>query len=1151
MITRNHLNLLGLACILTILGCDRPSTGGQPGTRASGSERHRTHVVARMLSREGMNNVTVRSTLSEVAPTTGEAKDTGLIQNVAAPTYWERIESTVEGSLPVWYTSLPHPVSTQEGTAPPDLTIGSQRAEYIKDPAKLSSVSLPAWSFSTSGNQIIVEAEDMTPLFKRAGRNRTPLVVDGYVYMFWNGELRTEIDCANGSLYGITAVVSGEARDGGPQCHLLVDTETVASSILPIRASGTRCMVRGKALISAGQHTLTVRYDNDTGQRNLWVDKIILEPLPFVYCSDALNPERNAAHIRMSYVTSNPRKHVFTVSRDLAWQRLAPSSKTKSGVSYWRTVLPYPPSRSDIEPTDTMQVTWRGSPVRFNPQLPTLFAAAVRGSKSDPNRDLKNMNAPLPAWYVSAASNLCQQAIQPMTTPSEDVTSWQGRRTWTHMFFPFAGPYRVNLSLSGKIGINPPVYELMLDGKVLVERKLDLFQNFEIKRDSLTIEIDKPGWHEISIRHLQENVPEELAGNTPRCRLFLKSVDIVRQTPFALALPKGEVPQQNVSISYTIDLDEPTDVIDSILTSDISGVPDLDTEFQAFVKRIQFGDETRTCMLTLGSAEARWRVGISADSRLRFGYSVHPRVWQLCEDGVTFRVASLEQDGTRRTVFEKYIDPERRYAERTWIDADIPIGNGKAGQTTLIFSTESGFPGMPGDDWQMASEYVCGLWSNVRIVAPAEERKTGDKRPNVVLISWDTVRADRLELYGHYRETAPGLTELAGKGVLLENCSSQAGWTLPSHASVFSSLYPSFHRAIRRTSGLLADSVTTLAECLRDSGYSTEAVTANGFVGRSFNLDQGFQEIDEHEPRQARPDAKLIVDLALERLEDLRDEQPFFLFLHTYEPHDYYRYRPYLRELVEQYDPYYEGNIPEDNFQNLMDEQYGGCTARDLEHVLAIYDAAIRVTDREFSRLFEELDATGLTDDTLIVLFSDHGEGFKDNNLADRVGHVRRVHEDLLHVPVVFSMPGMLPENRRIPALTETIDIAPTILDILDLDIPASFQGVSLLELMQGTGTIDKEYACASEFQGPTLFSIRDDKVKYIYGTSNELYFLNVDPGETHNMNQRFPELCEDYMSTRADIMARISSRAPSIKESVSQLDARTVDRLRGLGYLK
>jgi arylsulfatase A-like enzyme len=313
-------------------------------------------------------------------------------------------------------------------------------------------------------------------------------------------------------------------------------------------------------------------------------------------------------------------------------------------------------------------------------------------------------------------------------------------------------------------------------------------------------------------------------------------------------------------------------------------------------------------------------------------------------------------------------------------------------------------------------------------------------RPNVLLVTLDTTRADHLGCYGYERDTSPHLDRLAAAGLVFERAHSTSSWTLPAHASLFTGKFTRSHGArydpegpLELTSGIagpkewehyrargLAPGETTLAGILTAAGYATGAVVAGPWMKRVFGLDLGFEHYDDEQVLTfAGRLAGDVTAAALRWLDGLDPGRPFFLFLNYYDPH------PPLQAP----EPY--------TFHFLPAERRGGRPFDDPQNWVDLYDAEIRYADACLGALIEGLVQRGLFDSTLAIVTADHGELFGEHG---RWGHGESLSQAELHVPLIVRYPGPgAPAGRRSDPI-QLVDVPALVLEALDLPSPASMQ---------------------------------------------------------------------------------------------------------------
>jgi arylsulfatase A-like enzyme len=323
-------------------------------------------------------------------------------------------------------------------------------------------------------------------------------------------------------------------------------------------------------------------------------------------------------------------------------------------------------------------------------------------------------------------------------------------------------------------------------------------------------------------------------------------------------------------------------------------------------------------------------------------------------------------------------------------------------------------------------------------------RTVPEKAPSIILISIDTLRPDRLGCYGNEQPTSPNLDRFREDAALFANAIAQAPSTLPSHATMLTSLVPEHHGAFFSRRSPLPDDLPTLATVLAAAGYRTAAFTGGGQIAPEFGLDRGFEIYGVN---QGGAEFASAVGSGLDWLR--RDPgHPAFLFLHTYQVH-----HPYTpdAELLGLFDDGYEGPLPGAISKKLLGDINRGEIAideRDLIHIIAAYDAEIRSVDEAFGELLRGLDDLGLTDNSLIIFSSDHGEEFGEHGVVG--WHSHTLYDELLRVPLLIRFPERQFAGNTVPAQVRLLDLAPTIVAVAGADAPPSFEGVDLRRVLGG-----------------------------------------------------------------------------------------------------
>jgi arylsulfatase A-like enzyme/tetratricopeptide (TPR) repeat protein len=404
-------------------------------------------------------------------------------------------------------------------------------------------------------------------------------------------------------------------------------------------------------------------------------------------------------------------------------------------------------------------------------------------------------------------------------------------------------------------------------------------------------------------------------------------------------------------------------------------------------------------------------------------------------------------------------------------------------------------------------------------------------RPNILLVTIDTLRADRVGAYGAKSPGTPVMDRLAAEGCLFETAIVQVPLTRASHASLLTGLYP-FQHAIRDNfAPPLAREHRTLAEVLKADGYATGGFVGSFIVNTQSGLNRGFDEFDDTFDTGARGSAffsdyqrraSAVEERAGPWIEQAaRAERPFFAWVHFYDPHS-----PYSPPA-----PY------------------------DRRYAKAPYDGEVAYTDEILGRLLARLDRLGVAGRTLVVLTSDHGEALGDHKEEE---HGFFVYDAALKVPLIMRLPGRIPRKVRARTEARTIDVFPTILDLAGASrsAPPRLPGRSLVAAMDNPQKADPQVVSYSETMFPRLHfgwsdlrSVRMGGWKYIQAPRPELYDLSRDPGERQNLyaaeGRRAASLRSRLLDTLGD-----SPEQAVVGVAAPKLDAETMQRLASLGYV-
>ncbi|HET8644195.1 MAG TPA: sulfatase, partial [Vicinamibacteria bacterium] len=355
-------------------------------------------------------------------------------------------------------------------------------------------------------------------------------------------------------------------------------------------------------------------------------------------------------------------------------------------------------------------------------------------------------------------------------------------------------------------------------------------------------------------------------------------------------------------------------------------------------------------------------------------------------------------------------------------------------------------------------------------------RAAGPPPPNLLLVTIDTLRADRVGAYGYAGAATPVMDRLAREGVRVADAVVQVPQTRPSHASLFTGRQPYEHGLRDNYSPPLAAGTPTLASLLRARGYDTAGFVGAYPVSRPSGLDQGFATFDDpfgafqatttREPRVERT-AREVVDRALEWLDRPRTA-PFLAWVHLFDPH-----APYA---------------PPAPFK--------------ARFAARPYDGEVAYADAQLGRLVSWLDRSGARGRTLVVVTSDHGEGLGEHGEDE---HMLFVYDATLRVPLILSQPGALPGGKVVAGQFRSVDLLPTVLELLGLAAPATSGASRAEQVRAGTRIPDNESYAESlygslHFGWAPLRALRAEGWKYIDAPRAELYRVSEDPGELRNL---------------------------------------------------
>jgi arylsulfatase A-like enzyme/Flp pilus assembly protein TadD len=411
--------------------------------------------------------------------------------------------------------------------------------------------------------------------------------------------------------------------------------------------------------------------------------------------------------------------------------------------------------------------------------------------------------------------------------------------------------------------------------------------------------------------------------------------------------------------------------------------------------------------------------------------------------------------------------------------------------------------------------------------APAAARERTPRALNVILITLDTLRSDRLSCYGSDIVDTPNIDAFAAEGVRFTNAASTVPFTLPAHSSIMTGLYPPGHGVRENVGYVLDERSPTLAELLGRGGWATAGFVSAFVLDHRWGIGRGFdhyvdgfalREMETANLGSVQRDGAETLAAAVSWLDERPADRPFFLWLHLYDPHE-----PYT---------------PPEPFKSEYPERP--------------YDAEVAYTDSLVGTFRRALDERGLLDDSLVIITSDHGEGLGDHG---ETFHGYYVYDSTIHVVLIVRPPSGDSAGRVVDRVVSHVDLLPTILDLVGLPVPETVHGRSLAPLIAGQDVV-WERPVYSESLYPLLHygwaplrSLRTESLKLIDVPRPELYDLADDPEEDRNLHDEQPTRAGELKAELGELRQRIESDAPALA-SRPEMDERTLAQLQALGYL-
>ncbi|MFW6140697.1 MAG: sulfatase [Acidobacteriota bacterium] len=586
---------------------------------------------------------------------------------------------------------------------------------------------------------------------------------------------------------------------------------------------------------------------------------------------------------------------------------------------------------------------------------------------------------------------------------------------------------------------------------------------------------------------------------------------------------------------------------------------------------IKLGREYRTALECPVPGKLIMDAEIPASASLSFGYGLASRPKQKELAPVFFRLF-LDDGKQEHMIFERTLNEYGNWKEAR-VDLDsLSQKEIQLRRSKLVFETQ-----IKSSENEESLIKPRAFWADPILI---DSNRPSQKRPNVILVSIDTLRADHLHCYGYHRkDISPFMDSMAEKGILFDQAISQCPWTTPSHASIFTGLYPSSHgvnqtlfllirarrnKEINSTYQGLDPDIATIASKFRGESYITQAFCGGGTVSGDIGFahsHSGYVEIDF-----AKESTKVV-----KKWIDEHKDLPFYLFLHTFRVHAPYKDLYYAHEVLNSeqttsLQDFFENadNVIADQPAKL--EQLGALRKQVTE---TLYDGGIHETDKKLEDIVAHLEEIGLLDSTIIVITSDHGEEFGEHS-PDEIydSHGKTLYDEIIRVPLILYNPTSEYAGEKIKNQVRLIDLFPTLCDLADIKYhKADIQGKSLISLVQGKENRSRDALSEAIVTGPEKKSIRRSDSKYIYTFKikdntlprdlisrhpgyEEFYMLDEDPDEKENLAAANPNIC---LELRELINKAITHKPASVRhlEFNIKIEKDTEEKLKSLGYIR
>ena len=584
---------------------------------------------------------------------------------------------------------------------------------------------------------------------------------------------------------------------------------------------------------------------------------------------------------------------------------------------------------------------------------------------------------------------------------------------------------------------------------------------------------------------------------------------------------------------------------------------DLGNNIYNLKKKLFFRDKTINIVYAPPKSLYKFKLKIPKQPKLEFGYGFIPRKRTIAEpdkkDEKILFVVEVKANNIKKIVFSRELNLFKNEKPLNIFYESINLDEFQDKEITISFITEGKYSGLV-------------FWAN-----PLLYTKDYSRNPNIILISIDTLRPDHLGCYGYSRNTSRNLDQLSKESIIFKNCFSTTSWTLPAHISLLTSLTPANHQ-VYFPSQKMKDDTITLSYLLQNKNYYCVGFTGGGYLSAEYGFGIGFdlynQYILQGDPSRRYNEAEEIAQQAIEWIKANKDKK-FFLFLHTYQPHDpYLNYSSWGKIFLEKNFKWSGVNLGK-IFTGTINRFNAKFSKKEMENIIALYDGEIRYTDEEFLKpLINTLKDLGLYDDSIIVFTSDHGEEFNEHQAWL---HDHSLYNEAIKIPLIIKFPNSLHKGKVINQIVRLTDIMPTLLDYLSYPFNnLNFDGSSLLNIISGKKEY-RSFLCDLALRNfkeeyPAIIAANKDNLKLIINKKIhspylqkvgvplenykiELYDLSKDPKEKNNIakQKEYKEIIFSLIKMINKYYKLVDKKRTGTINPSEELK----ERLRSLGYIK